>query len=362
MMTKWKLLINGLVVICCILSFEIYAPGLLQAETTTTTTHVMTLVASPTSILANGTSYSTITATYQTVVTEITVDDTGKTTTNTTITPTPNVLLKFNTTLGTFINNSQTRSIELNTNTEGIAQVFLYSGTVPGTAIVTCSGEDVSTQTVYVDITQLMPPPAFISLSSAPYWVPADGSAAATITAVILDSSGQPVAGGTVVRFSTTAGTYFGNGKQTYSTVTTDDTGTVSVQLIAVNGSAGSTAVVTCTAGAISQSISVAIISLEYETEPNNDMSHADPICFDKVYLGQLTSPYEEDWYTFTITTPSRIGINFITTAAPADAGCDAGTTTVGTWKVDIRDANNDQLMSHHNIDCISDNGYGRPE
>ncbi len=96
---------------------------------------------------------------------------------------------------------------------------------------------------------------------------------------------------------------------------------------------------------------------LEYETEPNNDMAHADRICFENIYIGQLFSPYEEDWYTFTISTPSRIGINFITTATPADAGCDKGTTTVGTWKVDIRNSDNNALMSRHNIDCVFDNG-----
>ncbi len=114
---------------------------------------------------------------------------------------------------------------------------------------------------------------------------------------------------------------------------------------------------ITCTAGGVAQTMTVRIVQLELESESNNDMAHANGICFDNVYLGQLFSPKDEDWYTFTITTPSRIGINFITTAAPADAGCDTGTTTVGTWKVDIRDSNNEQLMSYHNIDCIFDNG-----
>jgi hypothetical protein len=107
----------------------------------------------------------------------------------------------------------------------------------------------------------------------------------------------------------------------------------------------------------VKQSTAVAILRVELESEPNNDMVHADKCLFNNVFIGQLFSPYDEDWYKFTITSPSRVSINFITTAIPADAGCAAGTTTTGTWKVDIRDSNNETLMSYRNIDCIHDNG-----
>ena len=199
-------------------------------------------------------------------------------------------------------------------------------------------------------------PAASIFLSATPNWIPADSYSYTAITAVILDSSAQPVVPGTAVSFFTTLGV-FANGKTTYLAATPDDTGTVTVYLKATSTASTGSAVITCTAGSATQSITVGIVRLEYETEPNNDMASADGICFNNVFLSQLSSPYEQDWYTFTITASSRIGINFITTATPADAGCDQGTTTVGTWKVDIRDSNNNILMSYHNIDCIFDNG-----
>jgi hypothetical protein len=101
----------------------------------------------------------------------------------------------------------------------------------------------------------------------------------------------------------------------------------------------------------------VQTVLLEYETEPNNDMDQADEICFGKVFLSQLSSPYEEDWYTFTITEPSRIGINFIATAIPKIAGDCEDSTTVGTYRIDIRDRDNNVLMSYQNVDCSLDNG-----
>ena len=200
-------------------------------------------------------------------------------------------------------------------------------------------------------------PAAFISLSAVPSWIPADGYSYTAITATILDSAGKPVSAGTAATFTTTALGVFENGKQTYSAVTSDDTGTVTVRLKAASTAAIGTAVITCTVGSAVQSLSVNLVRLEYETEPNNDRSQADAICFDNVFLSQLSSPYEEDWYTFTITQPSRIGINFITTAIPEIAGDCEDSTTVGTYRVDIRDVNNNVLMSYQNIDCIFDNG-----
>jgi hypothetical protein len=268
----------------------------------------------------------------------------------------PGVSVVFSTTpagLAHFSNNQPT--ITVSTDGSGKATALLYSQIV-GTATVNANIGSLTTDPVYVSFTGVGPP-AYISLSSKPSWIPADGYSYTAITAVILDSSGQPVAAGTPVAFSTTLGV-FGNGKSTYSTVTTDDTGTLTVYLRAANTISTGAAVITCTAGSAPQQyLTINIVRLEYETEPNDDMSHADGVCFNNVFLGQLKSPYEEDWYTFTVTQSSRISINFITTAAPADAGCDSGTTTVGTWKVDIRDSYNNVLMSFHNIDCIFDNG-----
>jgi hypothetical protein len=257
----------------------------------------------------------------------------------------------FKTTIGYFSNKLNT--ITLYTGPTGVASVVLYSGGVIGTAQLSASSNGV---TRYIDVIfSGVGPPAIIYLRAAPERIPADGTYSA-ITAVVMDSAAQRVAAGTLVTFSTTKGV-FGIGKDTYVVATPDNTGTLTTYLRAKSITDTGDAVVTCKSGGIEQTHTVQIVYLEYETEPNNDKDHADEICFDYMYLSQLFSPYDEDWYTFTIAEPNRIGINFITTAAPADAQCDSGTTTVGTWKVDIRDLENNVLMSRHNIDCTFDNG-----
>ena len=262
--------------------------------------------------------------------------------------------VNFTTTIGHFANKLNT--IVAYTNAAGIASVVIYSGGSIGTAQVSASSNGIAR---YIDVKFTgVGPPAYISLSTAHKWIPADGYSHTAITAVILDSAAQPVTAGTVVEFNTTSLGVFENGKTTYLTATQDAKGTLTVYLRSTSTIyTTGVAVITCSSGSITQSITVDIVRLEYETEPNNEMVQADGICFRNVFLGQLSSPYDEDWYTFTITGPSRIGINFITTAAPADAKCDSGTTTVGTWKVDIRDSDNNVLMSYHNVDCIFDNG-----
>ena len=446
MMKKWRYLINGLIVLFCVLCFEIIAPGFLMAASITLTTD-------NTTVDADGNSFATITAT-------LLNDDAEPL-------PIPNVSVTFTTTIGYFVKNTKSPTVSVNTDSAGAATVFLYSD-IPGTAVVSCTGQG-ATASIFVDFTGPGPTTdivlsadpvsipadnqsfstisatlydqngqlasagqlvvfeslpaaagkpvlglfsngntlitastndqgvastaifagslsgtakisatwksadgtviitryvnvvftgaAFISLSASPSWIPADGYTFTAITAVIFDNSGQPVASGTPVSFSTTALGVFENGKTTYTTITTGDTGTVTVHLRASSPNVVGQAVITCTAGSATQSLTIDILHLEYETEPNNDMAHADGICFYYEYLGQIENPYLEDWYTFTLTTNSRIGINFVTTASPADAGCDSGTTTVGTWKVDIRDSDNNILMSRHNIDCIFDNG-----
>ncbi|MCX5882747.1 MAG: hypothetical protein NTU74_13375, partial [Deltaproteobacteria bacterium] len=261
------------------------------------------------------------------------------------------VKVTFTTSLGRFTNIDT--SIDAYTDSKGVATAYVSSGTI-GIAQISASSNGV-TRYVYVSFTGVGPP-AFISLSATPNWIPADGYTFTAITAIIQDSAGQPVAAGTAMTFTTTLGV-FENGKTTFQTVTPDNKGTVTVHLRSTNTSATGTAVITCTSGSASQSLTVRIVQLEYESEPNNDVAHADVICFNHVYLSQLSSPYDEDWYTFTITTSSRIGINFITTAIPVIAGDCSKSTTVGTYRVDIRDGDNNVLMSYQNVDCSLDNG-----
>lgn len=181
----------------------------------------------------------------------------------------------------------------------------------------------------------------------------ADGSSKVLITAFALDDMGEPVVKGTSFLFKTTLGR-FQNGSTTATVLTSDDTGMVSLYL--VSGTVVGDAIVTCTVGDVTKSVLIPIYSVQYETEPNNFPDEADAMCLDVAFNGQLASPYDEDWYGLTIQGNTRIFINFITTAIPQGAGCD-GTSTVGTYRVDVRDANNNVLISYQNIDCDFDNG-----
>jgi hypothetical protein len=263
------------------------------------------------------------------------------------------VEVDFTTTLGYFSN--KLKAITLYTDSAGVASVVFYSGDEFGTAQISASSYGI---TRYLDVLCTgVGTPTYISLRAARGWIPADGNSFTAVTAVILDGGAKPVPAGTAVEFSTTWGT-FENGQQKYLIATPDATGTVTVYLIATI-SAGP-AQIACTWGsgmASAQPITVQTVSLEYETEPNNDMGQADEICFGKVFLSQLSSPYEEDWYTFNINKPSQIGINFITTAIPKIAGDCKDSTTVGTYRIDIRDGDNNILMSYQNVDCSLDNG-----
>lgn len=269
----------------------------------------------------------------------------------------PGVSVVFTTTpsgFGYFSNNLQT--ITISTDAAGQAAALLYAKR-SGTASVYAQVGSITSNPVYVNFTDTGQP-AYISLTASPNWIPADGSSYSAITAVILDSSALPVAAGTAVSFSTTLGV-FGNGKATFSTVTTDDTGKVTAYLRSSSSLTTGTAVITCVSGSAMQTLTVGMVRTEYETEPNDDMSHANAICFDNVFIAQLSSPYDEDWYTFTLTTSSRISINFITTAIPIIAGKCTDSTTVGTYKVEIRggDINAPALMTYQNVDCTYDNG-----
>ncbi|MDY6839207.1 MAG: invasin domain 3-containing protein [Thermodesulfobacteriota bacterium] len=73
---------------------------------------------------------------------------------------------------------------------------------------------------------------AAIALSVSPTVIPADGISSATVTASLTDNSGTAVPEETSVTFSTTLGS-FPNGSHTYNVKTPDDSGTVTVSLIA---------------------------------------------------------------------------------------------------------------------------------
>ncbi len=115
------------------------------------------------------------------------------------------------------------------TSAEGIATVELIAPTVAGEATIKAYYGIIETRT-FVSFESIGS--GSITLTANPASIPADGASSSIITATIKYSDGNPVPKGTSVTFGTNLGT-FSNGTQTYTVITPDDTGAVSVSLIA---------------------------------------------------------------------------------------------------------------------------------
>jgi len=197
----------------------------------------ITLVADPTSIPADGSSSSTITATLK--------DSTG--------TPvTPGTSVTFSTNLGTFSGGGTTHTVTTPDAT-GIVSVSLISATTSGFATVTATANG-TTQSVTVGFTG--GDVGSITLTADPTTIPADGASSSAVTATIKDPAGGPVPQGTSATFTTNLGT-FSNGSTTQTVTTLDATGTVTVSLIA--GTTAGTAEVLCVSSGVSQKVTIQI-------------------------------------------------------------------------------------------------------
>ena len=200
-------------------------------------TAAIAMLASPTTIWADGKSSSAIQA--------ILTDATGSAVTQGTS-------VTFTTNLGNFQNGSQTYTITT-VDTTGIVTTSLISGSKTGTAHVSAVSDSV-TQSVYVNLTEKGGNPYNITLVADPTSIQADGASSSKITATMTDSLGNPVNPGTSVTFSTTLGE-FSNQTKTIEASTTDDTGVVSVSL--TSGTTAGTAIVTATTDGVTQKVSV---------------------------------------------------------------------------------------------------------
>lgn len=194
----------------------------------------MTLETDPDSIPADGSSSAKITATL--------TDSVGNPVN-------PGTSVTFSTTLGRFSNGSKTYTVTT-PDAAGVVVVSLISGTTSGAALVIATATGV-TQSVYVTFEGGA---VTIELAAKPTSIPADGVSSATITATLKDTLGEPVIPGTSVTFETNLGT-FSNQTQTITVDTVDDTGIVSVALIA--DTTPGTATVTATSESVSQAVTV---------------------------------------------------------------------------------------------------------
>jgi len=163
----------------------------------------------------------------------------------------------FSTTLGHFPGGATSYSVRTSDDT-GEVEVSLMAGTTSGVAFITCVSNGV-TQADYMvftdsDAIDVVGETAAITLTADPASIPPDGVSSSTITATLVDSTGEPVTMGTYVSFHTDSGK-FPNNTVTYTVRTPDETGVVRVSLIA--GTGGSKANVCAYSNGVSQCIAI---------------------------------------------------------------------------------------------------------
>jgi hypothetical protein len=211
-------------------------------------TAYITLTASPESINADGASSSAVTA--------VLTDNTGQL-------GAKGTSVTFSTTLGAFSNGSATYQTTIS-NDSGSVTVSLISSTTAGIAKVTVTSNGVTqSTTVEFTATSVVSETAYITLTASPESINADGASSSAITATLTDNTGEPVAKGTSVTFSTTLGA-FSNGSATYQTTTPDDSGTVTISLI--SSTTEGAAKITAVSNGITQRTTVVFTSTTSET------------------------------------------------------------------------------------------------
>ncbi|MEA1967601.1 MAG: invasin domain 3-containing protein, partial [Thermodesulfobacteriota bacterium] len=156
---------------------------------------------------------------------------------------------------------SLSTSTTATTDANGLAAVPYTAGELIGVDLITATVN--SNQGVFSDFRISVIADAgvgvdvgSITLSSDSESIPADGFSSTTITATLQNTSGEAVAQGTSVVFTTTRGVFANNGTS-ITIKTPDDTGTVITSLIA--GTISGTAQIITTSGGVSQAINIEI-------------------------------------------------------------------------------------------------------
>jgi adhesin/invasin len=142
----------------------------------------MAVSASPLAILADGHSTSTISVVMKRSTSKIAI---------------PNETLQFATDLGTI-------PASATTNSEGVAQALLTSGTSIGTAHVTVLYGTSIRGSASVNFQESIP--TYLEASATPPVLPADGQSQSTIKATVSDANRNPVPNGTIVQFDIVSG------------------------------------------------------------------------------------------------------------------------------------------------------------
>ena len=143
----------------------------------------MTISASPTNILANGQSTSSIKVVLKESVSKEAVYSAP---------------VRFSTDLGTIPS-------QITTDEAGVAEAFLTSATTTGTATVIARYGYTLSDTVQVSFQESIP--TYLEVSTTPPVIPADGQSQSSIKATVTDANRNPIPDGTLVLFDLIEGT-----------------------------------------------------------------------------------------------------------------------------------------------------------
>lgn len=203
------------------------------------------LVASPTSVLADGNSASVITAGIKETTSQVGI---------------PYSEVQFGTTLGSI-------PAKVNTNNRGLAEVSLISETTVGTAVVTATYGNTFQDTALV---QFVPPdiPVLSEISASPDEILANGVAQSSISAKVMVGGSEPVPNVTV-QFSTTEGQITAQG-------ITDQNGVASVWLTSIGSDEDITATVTARLDTQSVTTDVLFLGIQHELTASPSIIIAD--------------------------------------------------------------------------------------
>ena len=218
------------------------------------TARVVGLTASPTSITADGSSSSELTAT----VRDANGNALGE-----------NVLVTFTSDLG---NLSSSTAV---TDSSGQARVTL-SGTTAGMATVTARGAGADAGST-ANVTLTAGAASAITVSASPASIIADGSSTSTLTATVRDANGNAVSGAAVA-WTTNAGSLASasstaNGAGVATVVLTSSASAGSATVRATVGSASGTAAVTFTANPANARVATLVASPESINADNTQVS-----------------------------------------------------------------------------------------
>ena len=221
--------------------------------------------------------------------------------------------ITFSTSLGRFSNGKNTIT-KVTSDESGQLILPLIASTTSGLAQVTATSGGV-TQNTLVTFEGAIDPgkTASIQLVASPEQIPAGGRSSLTITATLLDATGQPMPEGTEATFTASSGA-FSTGA-TYTTSTTDDSGVIMVSLI--SSTAAGTSDITCSSDGVTQLVTV------YFVGPGGGIGETASIALSASPASIPADGYSSS--TITITMKDNTG-------QPVNRGTEATlTTTLGT-------------------------------